>query len=186
MKTVLLAIFCFTARVLLAADPAYEITDILTANSPSASRSTDWKPSEDIALEVSGMDFTADGKLAVAIRKGEVWLLDGVLTRAADKISYKLFASGLHEPLGLLRDGDSLLVTQRTEMTRLRDTNGDGVADEYLTAGRGWNVSGAYHGYAYGPKRDGRGNLWATLNVDMGDHADNKAAWRGWGGIITP
>ena len=84
----------------------------------------------------------------------------------------------------MLRDGDDLLVTQRTEVTRLRDTDRDGIADEYLTAGRGWNVSGAYHGYAYGPKRDGRGHLWVTLNVDMGDHADNKAPWRGWGGII--
>ena len=132
------------------------------------------------------MDWTADGRLAVAIRKGEVWLLDGVLSDRADKVGYKLFASGLHEPLGLLCDGDSLLVTQRTETTRLRDTDHDGVADEYLTAGRGWNVSGSYHGYAYGPKRDGRGNLWVTLNVDMGDHSNNKTGWRGWGGIITP
>ena len=131
------------------------------------------------------MDFLADGKLAVAIRKGEVWLLDGVLG-APDKVRYTLFASGLHEPLGVLRDGDSLLVTQRTEVTRLRDTNGDGVADEYLTAARGWNVSGSYHGYAYGPKRDGLGNLWVALNLDMGERADNKAAWRGWSGVMGP
>ncbi len=162
----------------------YEILDILTADSPSASRSTDWKPGAGIALEVGGMDFTADGKLAVAIRKGEVWLLDGVLGGAPEKVTYKLFASGLHEPLGLLRDGDDLLVAQRTEVTRLRDTDKDGVADEYLSAGRGWNVSGSYHGYTYGPARDGNGNLWVSLNVDMGDRANNKAPWRGWAGII--
>ena len=52
------------------------------------------------------------------------------------------------------------------------DQNGDGVADEYLTAARGWNVSGSYHGYAYGPKRDGLGNLWVALNLDMGERAD--------------
>ncbi len=186
MKTASLAFLCLVrfGGTIFAAETGYEITDILTANSPSASRSTDWKPGEGIALEVSGMDFTADGKLAVAIRKGEVWLLDGVLTRPADKVDYKLFASGLHEPLGLLRDGKDLLVTQRTEMTRLRDTNGDGVADEYLTAGRGWNVSGAYHGYAYGPRRDGRGNLWVSLNLDMGDRTNNKTGWRGWAGTI--
>ena len=130
------------------------------------------------------MDWTADGKLALTIRKGEVWLLGGVLDPKPDKVTYQLFASGLHEPLGLLREGKDLLVTQRTETTRLRDTNGDGVADEYLTAGAGWNVSGAYHGYAYGPKRDGLGQLWITLNLDMGDHSDNKASWRGWGGVL--
>jgi hypothetical protein len=176
------------ARV-FAADSAYEILNILTANSPSASRSAEWKPGEGIALEVSGMDWTADGKLAVAIRKGEVWLLDGVLGNDPAEVTYKLFASGLHEPLGLLREGDSLLVAQRTEVTRLRDTDGDGMADEYLTAGRGWNVSGAYHGYTYGPKRDGRGNLWVALNLDMGDKerdlSNNRIGWRGWGGILT-
>lgn len=167
-----------------AANPAYEILNILTAHSPSASRSADWKPGEGIVLEVSGMDWTADGKLAVAIRKGEVWWLDGVLSGDPANVTYQLFASGLHEPLGLLRDGDSLLVAQRTEVTRLRDTNGDGVADEYLTAGRGWNVSGAYHGYTYGPKRDGQGNLWVALNLDMGDHSDNTTGWRGWAGVL--
>ena len=163
---------------------SYDIADILTASTALDTRAKDWKPGEGLALEVSGMDWTADGKLAVAIRKGEVWILDGVLDAKPDKVSYKLFASGLHEPLGLLRDGQDLLVTQRTETTRLRDTTGAGVANEYLTAGYGWNVSGAYHGYAYGPKRDGQGNLWVTLNVDMGDHSDNKAPWRGWGGIL--
>jgi glucose/arabinose dehydrogenase len=163
---------------------SYDIADILTASTAADTRAKDWKPGDGLALEVSGMDWTADGKLALTIRKGEVWLLDGVLAPKPDKVSYQLFASGLHEPLGLLRDGKDLLVTQRTETTRLRDTNGDGVADEYLTAGAGWNVSGAYHGYAYGPKRDGLGQLWITLNLDMGDHSDNKAPWRGWGGVI--
>jgi glucose/arabinose dehydrogenase len=185
MKASLTVCFLLGAATFGAASP-YEIRDILTANSPVASRSKEWKPGAGISMEVSGMDWAADGRLGVAVRKGEVWLLDGVLSGAADKVTYKLFASGLHEPLGLLRDGDSLLVTQRTEMTRLRDTNGDGEADEYLTAGNGWNVSGAYHGYVYGPKRDGRSNLWVTLNVDMGDHSDNKGAWRGWGGVVTP
>lgn len=185
MKFQLLALAGLLATSAFAANSDYEILNILTANSPSASRSADWKPGEGIALEVSGMDWTADGKLAVAVRKGEVWLLAGVLSGDPAKVTYKLFASGLHEPLGVLRNGDSLLVAQRTEVTRLRDTDGDGVADEYLTLARGWNVSGAYHAYTYGPKRDGRGNLWVTLNLDMGDHSNNKTGWRGWGGILT-
>ena len=151
MKPLFLFLVSLTAPAL--AGTPYEIQDILTGNSPSASRSKEWKPGSGIPLEVSGMDWTADGKLALAIRKGEVWLVDGVLSHEADKVKFSLFASGLHEPLGLLRDGESLLVTQRTELTRLRDTHGDGFANEYLTAGHGWNVSGSYHGYAYGPKR---------------------------------
>jgi glucose/arabinose dehydrogenase len=167
-----------------AAVPQYEILDVLTADAPSTSRSKEWKPGAGIPLEVSGMDWMPDGRLAVSTRKGEVWMVEGVLSGVPQKVAFKLFASGLHEPLGALHDGDSLLVAQRSEVTRLRDTNADGVADEYLSAGYGWNVSGAYHGYAYGPKRDGKGNLWVTLNLDMGDYSDNTAPWRGWAGIL--
>src|SRR5687767_4604188 len=94
------------ARALAAG--GYEIQTIHAASSPTASRSTMWKPGDGIALEVSGMDFTADGKLAVAVRKGEVWLIDSGAGTSSKPVTYTLFASGLHEPLGLLRDGDSL------------------------------------------------------------------------------
>lgn len=179
MKTFvfLTALMAATAQ---AADSAYTITDILTANAPTASRSTDWKPGQGITLEVSGMDWLADGRLAVAIRKGEVWIISNPHAANAADVTFKLFASGLHEPLGLRVDGDSLLVMQRSELTRLRDSDGDGEADEYLTEAHGWNVSGAYHGYAYGPKKDGQGNDWLALNLDMGDHSNNDIGWRGW------
>lgn len=183
MRHAAITLFVWASSAL--ALPEYQITDILTAESPSASRSKEWKPGNGIPLEVSGMDFLPDGRLAVCIRKGEVWMVEGALGSSPEKVSFKRFASGLHEPLGALADGDGLLVTQRTEMTRLRDLDGDGIADEYITEANGWNVSGNYHGYAYGPKRDGNGNLWVTLNVDMGERGDNKKPWRGWGGIIT-
>ncbi|MDA0350011.1 MAG: hypothetical protein O3C43_22175 [Verrucomicrobia bacterium] len=162
------------------AEDYYNRFEILTASSPTAPRAKNWHPGAGIPLEVGGMTWTSDGRLAVTIRKGEVWFIDGVGGNSHEDITYKRFASGLHEPLGIIEDGDSFLVAQRTEVTRLRDLSGDDVADEYLTAASGWNVSGAYHGYTYGPERDGEGRLWITTNIDMGDHTDNDAAWRGW------
>ena len=176
-------LFSLCLGFLVEAKP-YEILDILTADAPTTSRSKEWKPGSGITLEVSGMDWMSDGRLALVTRKGEVWMVEGVLNGEPQKVGFKLFASGLHEPLGALAEGGSLLVAQRTEVTRLRDTDGDGIADEYFNAGRGWNVSGAYHGYAYGPKRDGAGKSWVTLNLDMGDHSNNKASWRGWAGVL--
>jgi glucose/arabinose dehydrogenase len=163
-----------------AIEPGYEVFDIYTASSPSSSRDATWKPGDGVTLEVSGLAWVGPDRIGVSIRKGEVWFIDGVLGDDPAKIAYHRFASGLHEPLGLLADGDGYLVVQRTEMTRLRDSDGDGSADEYLTAARGWNVSGNYHGYAYGPERDGQGRLWITTNVDMGDRANNAAPWHGW------
>lgn len=165
------------------AEPSYEVFELMTASSPSDSRSKEWKPGDGITLEVSGMEWLGD-TLAISIRKGEVWMVDNALSDKVEDVSYRLFASGLHEPLGLARDGEDLLVSQRAEITRLQDNDGDGVADAYLTECDGWNVSGNYHAYTYGPERDGEGNLWVTLNLGMGKLSDNSTGWRGWGGII--
>lgn len=178
------AICLFSGAAVSGDGKSYEVFEMMTASSPSDSRSKEWKPGDGISLEVSGMEWMGDGRLAVCVRKGEVWLIDNTLSDDREKIDYKLFASGLHEPLGLLKDGNDLLVCQRSEVTRLQDNDGDGVADAYLTEADGWNVSGNYHAYAYGPERDGDGNLWVTLNLGMGSLANNSIGWRGWGGII--
>ena len=178
----------------------YRLISVATSKAPTESRSKHWKPSpEGLALEISGMTFLDDKRLAVAIRKGEIWILDGVYEDPAENVTYKRFASALHEPLGLLQHDGALYTAQRTELTRIRDINGDGVADEYLTAAKGWGVTGHYHEYAYGPKLDGDGNLWVTLNIGLGLKGDQlkrvlpdaplgyrQGRWRGWGMILTP
>lgn len=174
---------CLAVEVRSEEPLSFEVTELMTASSPSHSRSKEWRPGDGITLEVSGMEWIGD-TLAVSIRKGEVWMIENALSEDPEKINYRLFASGLHEPLGLARDGKDLLVSQRAEITRLQDNDGDGVADAYLTECDGWNVSGNYHAYTYGPERDGNGDLWVTLNLGMGDLADNSIGWRGWGGVI--
>ncbi len=172
----------------LAAEPAspyYEIEDILLGSVMHNPRDAEWRPGEGIAMEASGLAFAGPDRLAIAIRKGEVWMLDGV-EGPADQIRYTLFASGLDEPLGLLWRNGRLLVCQRTEVTELVDRDGDQVADAYLTVGKGWHVSGNYHGYAYGPVEDDEGRLWVTLNLGMGAKANNDLPWRGWGLCLQP
>tara|TARA_R110002049_G_scaffold27321_2_gene94107 strand:- start:221201 stop:222763 length:1563 start_codon:yes stop_codon:yes gene_type:complete len=177
----------------------YKIVTIAAPKAQTDSRSANWTPApEGLTLEVSGIAILDDHRIAVAIRKGEVWLLDGVYQDPPSKVSYHQFASALHEPLGLLRDGDSLITTQRTEVTRMRDLDGDDVADEYETVASGWGVTGHYHEYAYGPERDGDGNLWITLNIGLGLNEKQRALtvndpvlgyrqglWRGWGLTIA-
>lgn len=147
-----------------------------------------------VKLEASGLAVLPDGGVAVAVRKGEVWILQHPAADPADPqaVQYRLFASGLHEPLGLFwhQQERALYTVQRTELTRLRDTDGDGVADEYLTRSKGWGVSGNYHEYAYGPVMDGKGRLWLTLNASMGNAPKMSGVrlkdkpWRGWAGIV--
>jgi glucose/arabinose dehydrogenase len=149
---------------------------------------------EGIKLEASGLAVLPDGRLAVSVRKGEIWILEHPEAdpKNGKAVGYKLFASGLHEPLGLLWHDGALITVQRTEVTRLRDTDNDGVADEYITLAKGWGVSGNYHEYAYGPVPDKAGNLWLTLNASMGKEVkmagfrETDKPWRGWGMVVTP
>ncbi len=172
----------------------YRIISVATDKANSDSRAANWRPGDDgPPLEISGIAPYDDKRIAVALRKGEVWILGGVYDDPPTRVTFHRFASALHEPLGLLRRDDSLLTVQRSELTRLRDVDGDDVADEYLTVAKGWGVTGHYHEYAYGPKVDGRGDLWLTLNIGMGLKGDlldrtrtsslgyRQGLWRGWG-----
>lgn len=195
----LLSVPC-TPAVAQSEDDYYRLISVSTSQAPTESRSATWKPAPDgLPLEISGMEMLDDHRIAVAIRKGEVWFLDGVYEDPPVNVTYHRFASALHEPLGLLRKDDSFYTVQRSEMTRLRDIDGDEVADEYLTAAKGWGLTGHYHEYAYGPKTDGQGNLWLTLNIGLGLKGDElkrtifepslnlrQAKWRGWGMKVTP
>ena len=148
-----------------------------------------------LKMEASGLAVLPDGRLAVAIRKGEVWILQNPteVFKEAKDYKWKRFASGLHEPLGLSWHDGALYTTQRSEVTRLEDSNGDGVADIYLTAAKGRAVSGNYHEYAYGPVFDPKGNMWITLNINIGAgqkisgfKSGEKYHWRGWSMMQEP
>lgn len=178
----------------------YKIVSVATSQANTESRSKNWKPApDDLVLEVSGMAALDDGRLAVAIRKGEIWILDGVYDDPPEKVTYHRFATALHEPLGLLWHNDAFFTVQRSELTRISDTNQDGVADSYETVAKGWGVTGHYHEYAYGPELDLDGNLWLTLNIGLGLKGDQlnrtiqhptlkyrQGLWRGWGMKVTP
>lgn len=181
-------------------DAYYRIISVATTKAATDSRSKHWKPAPDgLALEISGMACLDDARLAVAIRKGEIWILGGVYDDPPEQVTYSRFANGLHEPLGLVLHDGAFYTAQRSELTCLRDVDADGVADEYLTAAKGWGVTGHYHEYAYGPKVDRDGNLWITLNIGLGLRGEElervlpdaalgyrQGRWRGWGMKLTP
>jgi len=172
----------------------YRLVTVMAPEAIRDSRDPGWKPPPDgLSLEVSGISEMPDGRLAVATRKGEIWLLEGAGDDPPAKVRYHRFASGLHEPLGLeWRDG-AFFTAQRSELTRVADTDGDGTADDYATAAKGWGVTGHYHEYAYGPKPDGEGDFWLTLNTGLNLREEHlggtvldaalgyrQGAWRGW------
>ena len=107
-------------------------------------------PPEGVVLEVGGLETMPDGRLAVATRRGDVWLIENPASANGGQPHFSRFAQGLHEALGLAYRDGSLYTTQRSELTRLRDADGDGKADVYETV-QAWPLSGNYHEYSFGP-----------------------------------
>ncbi|CAN5859847.1 hypothetical protein BH24ACI4_BH24ACI4_28470 [soil metagenome] len=134
---------------------------------------------EGVVLEVGGIAPMPGGKLAVSTRRGEVWVIHNAYAEGGARPHFTRFAHGLHEPLGLaFRDG-ALYVAQRGEVTRLRDTNGNGRADRYETL-YGWPLSGNYHEYSFGPVFAPDGEMIVTLNLAWVGRGASLVPWRGW------
>jgi glucose/arabinose dehydrogenase len=117
-----------------------------------------------LLLETTGIDFRPkDGALVLATRRGDVYVMPKALE---GDFTAHLFATGLHEPGGLrVVDGDSIVVVQKPEITRLRDTDGDGVCDSYETLTNAWGLSTNFHEFAFGPAPDGKGGFYGTLGI---------------------
>ncbi|NJB85476.1 azurin/glucose/arabinose dehydrogenase [Lewinella marina] len=130
---------------------------------------------EEIKLEVGGMDFLPDGKLAVTTRRGEVW----IIANPTGEATYSLFARGLHEPLGLSARDGAIYVAQRGEVTKLTDRDGDGTADVYETV-YDMPLTGNYHEYHYGPLFQPDGSFLTTRNVGWEGKGVSKSPFRGW------
>ncbi|MCB1205138.1 MAG: hypothetical protein KDN18_12835, partial [Verrucomicrobiae bacterium] len=141
------------------------------------------------AVTILGLCHKPDGTLAVVSWEGAVWEYKNK--------TWTQFASDLMEPNGIYYDAkeQAYYVAQKPELTRLVDTNRDGVCDRYETVTAAFGISGEYHEYHYGPVVDSLGRKYASLNLaSRGDFIvpDGKsegtgggnmaynAPWRGW------
>jgi uncharacterized cupredoxin-like copper-binding protein len=164
--------------VLLCFSKTFAQSDIIEKESKYYKISTVPLP-DSIQLEVGGLAFTDDDKLGVATRRGEIWVIDDPYQRKSKTPHYALFANGLHEPLWLAHKNGAFYTTQRSELTRMSDKNGDGKADLFQTV-YSWPISGNYHEYSYGPLILPNGDMLVTLNLSWVGRGESLTKWRGW------
>ncbi|KMT64534.1 membrane protein [Catenovulum maritimum] len=143
------------------------------------------KTPDKVEFQIAGLDANAQGEIYVATRLGEVWRYHNN--------QWSQFAEGLHEPAGLLLEGNSVLIAQKPELTRLVDSNGDQQADEYIHLASGWEFHDNYHEFNFGPVKDKQGNYYGTLNLGHGTPGgfslgamDTAGGYRGWAYQVTP
>lgn len=141
---------------------------------------------EGTLLEVGGLVMLPNGHLGVATRRGDVFIVENP---TSPRPYFRKFASGLHEILGLVYKDGSFYCAQRGELTKLTDTNQDGVADLYETFAS-WPISGHYHEYSFGPKVGKDGSFYVSGNVAFGNQewwrGESRVPYRGWVIKITP
>ncbi len=99
---------------------------------------------------VGGMTFLKDGRLAVCTwdQVGSVYILSKT-GEGIEDYEVQQFATGLGEPLGVLEHDGAIYVTQKQEVTKLVDTDGDGKADRYEALAAGWPASHDYHEFSF-------------------------------------
>lgn len=140
---------------------------------------------EGVVLEAGGIAVLPRQRLAVSTRLGDIYFVDGAFEKSPSQPKFQRFASGLHEVLGIFPGRDGwLYATQRGEITKLRDTDGDDRADVFETLADGWGIGGDYHEYAFGSKPDREGNIWVVLCLTGSFTSEN--VFRGWGLRVTP
>jgi hypothetical protein len=129
-------------------------------------------------LRFGGVDFFSDGRAALCTWSGDVWVVSGI-DDTLDHVTWKRFATGLYQPLGLKIVKDEVYVLGRDQVTRLHDLNNDGEADFYENFNNDVIVSKAFHEFAFDLQTDPQGNFYFAKAGQV------KPGGRGWQGI-TP
>ncbi|MBB5035256.1 DUF6797 domain-containing protein [Prosthecobacter vanneervenii] len=82
-------------------------------------------------VRLADLAFLNDqGDAAGVTFDGDVWLISG-LKGDLEKVTWKRFASGLHEPMSIVVRGSDILVFDRNGIWKLVDTNNDKECDRY-------------------------------------------------------
>src|ERR1043166_5393668 len=138
-----------TTKGTLSNDKAPYVSDILTESLPNP-----WNAK----TFFGGFDFFPDGRAAICTFHGDVWIVSGI-DEKLDKLTWKRFATGMFQPLGLKIVNNTIYVTCRDQINRLHDLNKDGEADFYENFNNEMVVTDNYHEFALDLDTDSAGNF---------------------------
>ena len=106
-----------------------------------------------------GFDFLPDGRAVICAFHGDVWIVSGIDDKL-EKLTWKRFATGLFQPLGVKVQKGEIYVAGRDQITHLKDLNGDGEADFYENFNNDTVVTPNYHEFVLDLHTDSKGNFY--------------------------
>ena len=136
----------------------------------------------EVPMRPGGFEILPDGRLAVGTRRGDIYFIKGAF-ESPPQPEYHLFASGQDEIFSLAWKDGAMTATSFGEVTRITDTDGDGVADNYDTLTNNWGYAEG-HEFAFASKHDPEGNIWVALGLSGSYESHNL--FRGWAVKVTP
>jgi len=111
------------------------------------------------SLRTGSMDLFKNGtSAALGTWNGDVWVVTGIDASLA-KLTWRRFATGLHQALGLRIVDDVVYVLGRDQITRLHDLDQDGEADFYESFNHDWEVTTGFHSFCFDLHTDPDGNF---------------------------
>ena len=110
-------------------------------------------------MRLGGFDFFSDGRAAVCTWSGDVWIVSGIDGKL-EKLTWKRYAAGLFQPLGLKIVDDKVYTLGREGIVRLHDLNDDGEADFYEAFNNEVHTTTGFHEFAFDLQTDPEGNFY--------------------------
>ncbi|MEY2407387.1 MAG: hypothetical protein QOF48_57 [Verrucomicrobiota bacterium] len=108
---------------------------------------------------IGGFDFFPDGRAAICTFHGDVWVVSGI-DEKLEKLTWRRFATGIFQGLGLKVVDGKIYVLGRDQITRLHDLNNDGEADFYENFNNDTVVTANYHEFCLDLHTDSKGNFY--------------------------
>lgn len=110
-------------------------------------------------VRMSDVDFFSDGNRALlSTWDGDIWMLTGL--KEFKKLTWKRYATGFFEPLGLKIVNDVPHIAGRDGIYATYDLNNDGEADKFKVFNNDVYLSNNFHEFQFGLETDKEGNFY--------------------------
>ena len=110
-------------------------------------------------VRMSDIDFFSDGNRGLlSTWDGDIWMVSGLLN--LNKLTWKRYATGFFEPLGLKIVNDVPHIAGRDGIYKTYDLNNDGEADKFEVFNNDVYLSNNFHEFQFGLETDKEGNFY--------------------------
>lgn len=162
---------------LTSVNPGYDLADLRPPGFEPQVTGIAWRPDETMLISTWGGSDTVAGEIY------EVRDVTGAT--GPGSVTYRRIADGLKEPMGIAVVDGLVYVSQKHELTELRDTDGDGLLDKRRTMAT-WPFGGNFHEFAFGLLyRDGNFYLNLSVSINLGGATTDPQPVQGRGTSIV-